>query len=122
METVNYPRHAVNLQLHARVPQTQTIPMASMASGASEKTQGAAPAASPAAEPGYKMPPPEKPADERQRSYIVLSFWLIVVLLGLPIWWTTTTIYRANLPVDGMLEWAEGKVSRLTLCTSVPLI
>lgn len=57
------------------------------------------------------MPPPEKPADVRRRSYIVLSMWLLVVFLGLPIWWYTTTIYRANLPVDEMLEWADGKVS-----------
>jgi len=58
------------------------------------------------------MPPPEKPADVRRRSYIVLSMWLLVVFLGLPIWWYTTTIYRANLPVDEMLEWADGKACR----------
>lgn len=57
-----------------------------------------------------KLPPPEKESDITRRSYIVLSFWLVVVFLGLPIWWKTTTIYRANLPLDGMLEWAEGKV------------
>ena len=90
-----------------------------MASGASDKTPGAAPAAGIASEPEYKMPPPEKPADERRRSYIVLSFWLIVLLLGLPIWWMTTTIYRANLPLDGMLEWADGKVTSLVLDSSV---
>ncbi|KAK7415299.1 GPI transamidase component [Neonectria magnoliae] len=59
-----------------------------------------------------KLPPPEKLSDVRRRSFIVLSFWLVVVLLGLPIWWKTTTIYRANLPLDGMLEWAEGKACR----------
>lgn len=57
-----------------------------------------------------KQPPPEKPSDIRRRSFVVLSFWVIVVLLGLPIWWKTTSIYRANLPIDGMLQWAEGKV------------
>ena len=61
-----------------------------------------------------KEPPPEKPEDMRQRSYVILSFWLIVVLLGLPIWWATTTIYRANLPLDQMMEWADGKVRRGT--------
>ncbi|KAH6957943.1 phosphatidylinositol-glycan biosynthesis class S protein [Ilyonectria sp. MPI-CAGE-AT-0026] len=59
-----------------------------------------------------KLPPPEKESDITRRSYIVLSFWLVVVFLGLPIWWKTTTIYRANLPLDGMLEWAEGKACR----------
>lgn len=60
---------------------------------------------------GYTPPPPEKPSETRKRSYIVWSYWLIVVFLGLPIWWQTTAIYRANLPLDGMYEWADGKVS-----------
>jgi phosphatidylinositol glycan class S len=57
-------------------------------------------------------PPPEKPSDIYRRTRIVISFWLIVLCLGVPIWWKTTTIYRANLPLDGMMQWAEGKVSR----------
>lgn len=59
---------------------------------------------------GKKEPPPEKPSDVRRRSYIILSFWLIVLLLGLPIWWKTTTIYRADLPLQEMLDWSDGKV------------
>lgn len=59
---------------------------------------------------GLTSPPPEKPSDITRRTRVVVSFWLIVLCLGLPIWWKTTTIYRANLPLDGMLEWAEGKV------------
>lgn len=54
-------------------------------------------------------PPPEPASDVRRRSQIVLSFWLIVLCLGLPIWWKTTTIYRANLPLEGMLAWSDGK-------------
>ncbi len=57
-----------------------------------------------------KLPPPEKASDVRRRSHIILSFWLIVLCLGLPIWWKTTTIYRADLPVQEMLDWADGKV------------
>jgi len=38
-----------------------------------------------------KQPPPEKPADVRRRTWVVLSFWAIVVLFGLPIWWITTS-------------------------------
>ncbi|CAK7220794.1 GPI transamidase component [Sporothrix eucalyptigena] len=56
-----------------------------------------------------KQPPPEKPSEVRRRGAVILSFWLIVGLLGLPIWWYTTTIYRANLPLDDMMEWADGK-------------
>ncbi|WAO93564.1 Hypothetical protein NCS54_01111500 [Fusarium falciforme] len=62
--------------------------------------------------PGLNLPPPEKPSDITRRTRVVVSFWLIVLCLGLPIWWKTTTIYRANLPLDGMLEWAEGKACR----------
>ncbi|KAK4136293.1 hypothetical protein BT67DRAFT_418470 [Trichocladium antarcticum] len=59
-----------------------------------------------------KQPPPEKPSDVRRRSRIILSFWLIVLCLGLPIWWQTTSIYRADLPLHEMLEWADGKACR----------
>ncbi|PFH62685.1 hypothetical protein XA68_12556 [Ophiocordyceps unilateralis] len=71
-----------------------------------------------------KQPPPEKPSDSRKRFHIVLSFWFIVVVLGLPIWWRTTTIYRAKLPLDRMLQWAEGKACRpafpLQIAVSAP--
>jgi GPI-anchor transamidase subunit S len=77
------------------------------------KAKDAEPIASePSTVPGTKQPPPEKPSDIQRRSYIILSFWLIVILLGLPIWWQTTTIYRANLPLAEMLEWADGKVGK----------
>ncbi|KAH6847080.1 phosphatidylinositol-glycan biosynthesis class S protein [Chaetomium sp. MPI-CAGE-AT-0009] len=59
-----------------------------------------------------KQPPPEKPSDVRRRSHIILSFWLIILLLGLPIWWKTTTIYRADLPLQEMLDWSDGKACR----------
>jgi phosphatidylinositol glycan class S len=57
-----------------------------------------------------KPPPPEKPTERRRRSWIILSFWVIVLFLGIPFWWKTTSIYRAELPVDDMLRWADGKV------------
>ncbi|KAK9802331.1 putative GPI transamidase component PIG-S [Seiridium cardinale] len=59
-----------------------------------------------------KEPPPEKASDTRRRSWVVASFWVIVLCLGLPIWWHTTSIYRANLPLDQMLEWSDGKACR----------
>ncbi|KAH9226417.1 hypothetical protein K456DRAFT_1730963 [Colletotrichum gloeosporioides 23] len=59
-----------------------------------------------------KAPPPEKPSDVSRRSLVILSFWAIVLFLGLPIWWMTTTIYRANLPLSGMADWADGKACR----------
>ncbi|EFQ31928.1 phosphatidylinositol-glycan biosynthesis class S protein [Colletotrichum graminicola M1.001] len=59
-----------------------------------------------------KAPPPEKPSDVRRRSFVILAFWAIVLFLGLPIWWMTTSIYRANLPLNGMEQWADGKACR----------
>lgn len=59
--------------------------------------------------PVRKQPPPEKASEVRRRSHVILSFWLIVLCLGLPIWWKTTTIYRAELPLQEMLDWADGK-------------
>ncbi|KAI9794290.1 MAG: GPI transamidase component [Piccolia ochrophora] len=58
------------------------------------------------------QPPPERPENVRTRSLIILSFWAVVVLLGLPIWWKTTTIYRAKLPLQEMMDWADGRACR----------
>jgi len=67
---------------------------------------------------GRKQPPPEKAADVRRRTLVIVSFWLIVLCLGLPIWWQTTTIYRAKLPLDEMLDWADGRVRSLLSSSS----
>ena len=61
--------------------------------------------------PRTKDPPPERPENIRTRRFVILSFWAIVVFLGLPVWWRTTAIYRANLPLEQMTNWADGKVS-----------
>lgn len=55
-------------------------------------------------------PPPESKEGTWLRRAAILSFWAVVVLLGLPIWWKTTAIYRAELPLQDMTDWAEGKV------------
>jgi phosphatidylinositol glycan class S len=57
--------------------------------------------------------PPETESYRRRRTYIILAFWVIIAFLGLPIWWKTMSIYRANLPLSEMNEWAEGKVCLL---------
>jgi phosphatidylinositol glycan class S len=58
-----------------------------------------------------KEPPPESIESISTRRYILLSFWAVAIILGLPIWWKTTTVYRAPLPLQPMLDWADGKVS-----------
>ena len=57
-----------------------------------------------------KQPPPETLESIRIRKLVIGSFWVIVIFLGLPMWWWTTSIYRASLPLQEMLEWADGKV------------
>jgi hypothetical protein len=63
-----------------------------------------------------KEPPPEKPESIRLRHFVLLSFWAIIILLGLPTWWATTSIYRAELPMEQMMDWADGKVYYLLRC------
>lgn len=63
---------------------------------------------------GDVEPPPELPENARARSYVILSFWLVVLLLGLPLWWITTAIYRAPLPLKEMQSWADGRVRDLS--------
>ncbi|KAI9847432.1 MAG: GPI transamidase component [Thelocarpon superellum] len=59
-----------------------------------------------------KRPPPETAGEIRTRTLIILSFWAVVVFLGLPTWWKTTTIYRAKLPLSEMMDWADGRACR----------
>ncbi|EXJ81459.1 hypothetical protein A1O3_07751 [Capronia epimyces CBS 606.96] len=64
-----------------------------------------------------KQPPPEKPEAVSLRTKIVLSFWAVILFLGLPTWWQTTSIYRADLPLQDMLNWADG----FNTPTAIPL-
>lgn len=57
-----------------------------------------------------KQPPPESPQGVKTRRWIIFSFWAIVGLLGLPIWFATTTVPRAALPLESMDTWASGQV------------
>jgi phosphatidylinositol glycan class S len=57
-----------------------------------------------------KQPPPETKESLWLRRLSIFSFWAVVVFLGLPIWLKTTAIYRAELPLQDMTDWAEGKV------------
>ena len=60
--------------------------------------------------PKKKEAPPERLESVILRRLVVFSFWAIVLFLGLPIWWRTTAIYRARLPLSQMMDWAEGRV------------
>ncbi|KAF2031300.1 beta-lactamase/transpeptidase-like protein [Setomelanomma holmii] len=69
----------------------------------------------PSAARSSKSPPPESRESVWLRRLAIFSFWAVVLLLGLPIWLKTTAIYRADLPLQEMTEWAEGK----QICTPV---
>jgi phosphatidylinositol glycan class S len=71
---------------------------------------GDAPANAVTVAPKKKDPPPESLESIRLRRWVILSFWAIIIIVGLPIWWKTTTIYRASLPLDQMMDWADGRV------------
>lgn len=57
-----------------------------------------------------KQPPPESKEGTRVRQLVILSFWAIVIFLGVPIWLWTTSIHRARLPLQEMMDWADAKV------------
>ncbi|WEW59703.1 GPI transamidase component [Emydomyces testavorans] len=73
-----------------------------------------------------RTPPPENPESIRTRSLVVSAFWAVIIFLGLPMWWKTTSIYRARLPLDEMTDWAAGKACRpvfpLQIQVRTPLI
>ncbi|KAJ5808814.1 Phosphatidylinositol-glycan biosynthesis class S protein [Penicillium riverlandense] len=56
-----------------------------------------------------KVPPPETPEAIQTRFRVIAAFWAVIIFLGFPIWWKTTSIYRAHLPIQEMVDWAEGK-------------
>jgi phosphatidylinositol glycan class S len=68
------------------------------------------------AAPKKKEPPLESAESFRTRSLVIFSFWAIVLFIGFPVWWKTTAIYRARLPLSQMMDWADGKVSTLPSC------
>ncbi|KAF1934001.1 uncharacterized protein M421DRAFT_97027 [Didymella exigua CBS 183.55] len=57
-------------------------------------------------------PPAESKEGIWLRRAAIFSFWAVVVLLGLPVWWKTTAIYRAELPLQDMTDWAAGKLCK----------
>ncbi|TVY36893.1 GPI transamidase component PIG-S-like protein [Lachnellula subtilissima] len=92
-------------------PTTPPISEAKVEDGKIEKEEDA-PAHAVSVTPKKKEPPPETPESIRLRLFVILSFWAIVLFLGLPIWWRTTAIYRAKLPLDQMMDWADGRACR----------
>ncbi|KAI5274900.1 hypothetical protein E4T47_02142 [Aureobasidium subglaciale] len=68
-----------------------------------------------------KQPPPESNHGIKTRRWIIFCFWAIVGLLGLPIWYATTTVPRAALPLESMDAWASGQTCKLEFPVHVAL-
>ncbi|KAL1613039.1 GPI transamidase component [Paraconiothyrium brasiliense] len=60
-----------------------------------------------------KQPPPETQQSLWLRRAVIASFWAVVAFLGLPVWWKTTAIYRAELPLQDMTAWANAQECKL---------
>lgn len=71
---------------------------------------------------GKRSAPPESPVTEWNRRWIIISFWAVIVCLGLPHWIWTTSIHRSDLPLDVMNEWAEGKRCQIRIPIHIKLI
>ena len=63
-----------------------------------------------AATEARKKAPPETAEYANLRTKIVISFWAVILLLGLPTWYKTTEIYRASLPLEQMIGLSDGEV------------
>ncbi|KAJ5095874.1 hypothetical protein NUU61_005230 [Penicillium alfredii] len=59
-----------------------------------------------------RIPPPESPAAVQTRFKVIAAFWAVIIFLGFPIWWKTTSVYRAHIPFQEMVDWADGKTCR----------
>ncbi|RZC39918.1 PIG-S domain containing protein [Asbolus verrucosus] len=51
-----------------------------------------------------QKPPPSDDPECIYRIYNVLSYFVVLVIIGLPVWWFTTRVYRASLPLDQMYD------------------
>ncbi|KAJ2094028.1 hypothetical protein GGI16_005685, partial [Coemansia sp. S142-1] len=56
---------------------------------------------------------------QNDRRLVVTSI-LFILLLGLPLWWTTTRVYRAELPVTEIADFALDQVVPFTFYIDAP--
>ena len=55
-------------------------------------------------------------SEENSKTYATLSYAVVMLLVGLPVWWQTTDVERAPLPFDRIDE-----MSKDTLKQVVPI-
>lgn len=107
-------RKHVTSDIHAQhlMPDLRALDKATaMSQTAEASTEAAEPAPEGvAALKQAKQPPPETNESRWTRRSVLISFWVVALFFGLPVWWKTTTVYRAPLPLQEMTDWADGKV------------
>ena len=54
--------------------------------------------------------------DQNAKTYATLSYAVVMVVVGLPVWWHTTDVERAPLPFDRIEE-----MNQETLKQNVPI-
>ena len=54
--------------------------------------------------------------DQNARTYATLSYAVVMIVVGLPVWWHTTDVERAPLPFDRIEE-----MNQETLKQNVPI-
>lgn len=89
---------------------TKHVPIMTSQIGDHESPQTSATSKADLKSSTQRVPPPETPEAIQTRFRVIAAFWAVIIFLGFPIWWKTTSIYRAHLPIQDMADWADGKV------------
>lgn len=58
--------------------------------------------------------------DANYRVFSIVSYFLVLVIIGVPIWWFTTRVYRANLPL-AEIDALKSDVSSIEKDYGIPL-
>lgn len=100
-----------HLALAVRLQGTKHVPIMTSKTGDHESPQTSATSKAADLKPSaQRVPAPETPEAIQTRFRVIAAFWAVIIFLGFPIWWKTTSIYRAHLPIQDMADWADGKV------------
>ena len=50
-------------------------------------------------------------AEKSTQAYVALSVAFVCIVVGVPLWWKTTEVYRVSLPYGEITSLAEKQVS-----------
>ncbi len=56
--------------------------------------------------------------DESWKFHSSLGYFVVIIGVGIPVWWATTTVYRASLPYDAIAALSEPKLTQSVLFIS----